>query len=205
MVSEHPLDWLQKQTQTLAKTMVQGIQDQAEILGKTLGEALPKTLKPEQLAQGLLRVLSDVIREKTRLDRLTLAHLVDRTDTMTGEEFEQFLALCFQQLGYRVELTPKSNDFGADLILRKNGQVSVVQAKRYGKKVGSGAVQEVVAALKYYGGDRAIVITNNHFTASAQALAQPNGVLLWGREQLVDLILQAQGHNPKECTQPHIE
>ena len=36
---------------------------------------------------------------------------------------------------YKVEPTPLSNDYGADLICTKNGQVLVVQAKRYEGKV----------------------------------------------------------------------
>jgi len=40
------------------------------------------------------------------------------------------------------------------------------------------AVQEVVAALKYYHADEGWVITSGTFTASAKALAQANSVKL---------------------------
>ncbi|NJK76935.1 MAG: restriction endonuclease [Oscillatoriales cyanobacterium RU_3_3] len=110
---------------------------------------------------------------------------------MTGEEFEEFLACCFRNLGYAVETTPKTADFGADLILSKARQKTVVQAKRYQGKVGTSAVQEVVSAIKYYGARDAIVITNSNFTSNACKLAQANGVQLWGREQLIDLVIRA--------------
>jgi HJR/Mrr/RecB family endonuclease len=57
--------------------------------------------------------------------------------------------------------------------------------------VGNFAVQEVVSAVKYYGAQDAIVITNSKFTSNAHKLAQANGVQLWGREQLIDLVIRA--------------
>lgn len=58
------------------------------------------------------------------------------TDQMTGIEFENYLGFIFQEKGYHVDTTPASNDYGADLILKKNGITTVVQAKRYKDKVG---------------------------------------------------------------------
>ena len=68
---------------------------------------------------------------------------------------------------YKVELTPLSNDYGADLICTKNGQVLVVQAKRYEGKVGNAAIQQVVAAKDYYEADECMVVTNSYFTRNA--------------------------------------
>ena len=49
-----------------------------------------------------------------------------------------------------------TGDFGADL-----DNYIVVQAKRYSKKVGVKAVQEVVAAKAHYGCREGIVVTSN--------------------------------------------
>ena len=145
----------------------------------------------KELQKTLLETFKDIILGSTTLDQKELVKLVAQIDKMTGEEFEQFLSICFKRLGYVVRNTPKSNDFGADLILTKNGIKTVVQAKRYQNKVGSGAVQEVVGAIKYYGANNAIVITNSKFTSSARALARPNLVELWDREKLIELIIMA--------------
>jgi len=48
-----------------------------------------------------------------------LLGLTRKIDEMKGEEFEDFLATCFKRIGYHVEQTPRTNDFGADLILIK--------------------------------------------------------------------------------------
>ena len=144
-----------------------------------------------KLSAILLKKFKQILAGSTRLEVPEIGYLIDQVDRMTGEEFEEFLACCFRNLGYAVEMTPKTGDFGADLILCKAGKKTVVQAKRYQGKVGNSAVQEVVSAVKYYGAQDAIVITNSMFTSNAHKLAQANGVQLWGREQLIDLVIRA--------------
>ncbi|MEG4984830.1 restriction endonuclease [Microcoleus sp. BR0-C5] len=144
-----------------------------------------------KLSAILLKNFKQILAGSTRLEVPEIGYLIDQVDRMTGEEFEEFLACCFRNLGYGVEMTPKTGDFGADLILSKARNKTVVQAKRYQGKVGNSAVQEVVSAVKYYGAQDAIVITNSMFTSNAHKLAQANGVQLWGREQLIDLVIRA--------------
>jgi len=110
---------------------------------------------------------------------------INEIDVLSGKDFEAFLSLCFREHGYKVQLTPKSSDFGADLILSKDGTDTVVQAKRWRQTVGIEAVQQVVAAKHYYGAGRAMVITNSKFTTAAFRLARANGVILWSREHLI--------------------
>jgi restriction system protein len=57
--------------------------------------------------------------------------------------------------------------------------------------VGNSAVQEVVSAVKYYGAQDALVMTNSKFISKAHKLAQTNGVQLWGREHLINLVIWA--------------
>lgn len=46
--------------------------------------------------------------------RLSKAGIQD-IDLMKGAEFEQYLRVLFDKLGFRVRVTKASNDFGADL------------------------------------------------------------------------------------------
>ncbi|WP_342590196.1 restriction endonuclease [Clostridium muellerianum] len=66
----------------------------------------------------------------------------------------------------------------------KNGVRYGIQAKCYSNIVSNSAIQEVVAGISFYKCDKAIVITNNHFTSSAIELARANEVVLWDREML---------------------
>lgn len=114
---------------------------------------------------------------------------IDEIDQMKGETFEDYLKLLFESQGYKVLLTPKTGDYGADLILKKERQKIVVQAKRYKKNVGIKAVQEVTGAKEYYHATAAWVVTNQGYTQPAIKLAKANRVVLMSREQLIDQMI----------------
>lgn len=118
---------------------------------------------------------------------------IDAVDKMNGSEFEKFLSAHFKNLGYKVSLTPDTNDYGADLILTKDATKTVVQAKRYKDKVGIAAVQEIAAAINYYKADKGIVISNSFFTKNAYALAEKNNIELWNREKLMQIMSKSNG------------
>ena len=116
---------------------------------------------------------------------------VDEVDTMEGVEFEQRLARLFVDLGYQVETTVTTGDYGADLILHSDEGCVVVQAKRSSRAVGVTAVQEAHTAMAHYGAQRAIVVTNNRFTRQAAVLADDAGVTLYDRTWLVESMASA--------------
>jgi restriction system protein len=130
------------------------------------------------------------VQAKSRVRR---AHLSPATlaqiDQMDGRTFERYLHARFERLGYKVTLTPYQGDWGADLVVSRDGVKTVVQAKRYRKAVGVAAVQEVVAAKAVYNCSHALVVTNSRFTPEAITLAKANGVEMWNRERLAQELL----------------
>ena len=110
---------------------------------------------------------------------------IQNVDTMSGEHFEIFLIGLFRLHGYAVRHTGRLGDFGGDLLLRKSGEVIVVQAKRYSGYVGLNAIQEVLGAKGYYHATSALVVTNSTFSRQARALARANNVELWDRTRLL--------------------
>lgn len=123
-----------------------------------------------------------------RTERIKRSGIMD-IDKMEGVQFEQYLGHLFRAQGYKVQVTKAAGDYGADLIIQKNGKKIVVQAKRYSKNVGIKAVQEAQAAIAHYGAAEARVVTNSDFTAAAYDLAKSNKVRLINRDALVEMIL----------------
>lgn len=111
-------------------------------------------------------------------------------DRMDGFQFEIYLKVFFKELGYKATITKSSNDFGADLILKKGDEKIVIQAKRYKYKntVGINAVQQIYASMPYYKVNKGIVITNSYFTKNAKILARHCNIKLIDRKGLVKLI-----------------
>lgn len=131
-------------------------------------------------------------------DRRYLKSPLSRIDKMTGEEFEVYLKVYFENNGYKVEQTPASNDYGADLICTNKDGVMVVQAKRYDANVGTAAVQEVVAAREYYEAEHCLVVTNSYFTRNAKSLAEANDVELWDRDDVCKKCNRDRQYRPKK-------
>ena len=111
-------------------------------------------------------------------------------DQLSGKEFEEFLAGLFRAQGYTAVLTAVTGDYGADLILSKDGQRICVQAKRYAGSVGVAAVQEALSGKAYYQCDAAWVITTGAFTVNAHELAAKSGVKMIGRSAIGNLMAQ---------------
>lgn len=153
---------------------------------KSLVEAL-LVLWPLWLLIGLVGA-GKLAFELYRLRRLAKSG-ISEIDAMDGRMFEQFLGTLFRRFGYQVETTRYQSDYGADLVVKKDGLKTAVQAKRWTKRVGVKAVQEAVAAKGYYGCDEALVVANRDFTRQAYVLARANKVELWNRGVLVEKLL----------------
>ena len=123
---------------------------------------------------------------------------ISQINSLSGTEFEEYLKLLFEQMGYSVQMTKKSKDFGADLILEKKGKKTIVQAKRYNHTVGISAVQEIISARAYYKIDDAIVVSNQNFSKEAEILANESKVMLAGKVELESLISKYPVHFEKE-------
>lgn len=125
------------------------------------------------------------LRYRAHQEDLLRTSGIREIDQMSGVAFEARLALLFRDLGYHVATTPRTGDYGADLILSRADERVIVQAKRSSRTVGVKAVQEVASALQFYGGTYAIVVTNAQFSQNAYTMAQRLGVALWDRQTLV--------------------
>ena len=125
--------------------------------------------------------------KRARIRKKYMNSGIYQVDKMSGEEFEKYLKCHFEKLGYKVEMTPKSHDYGADLVMSKDRERIVIQAKRYKESVGIKAVQEIIGALQYYKADKGYVVTNSKsFTKSAIELANNTSIELWARKDIID-------------------
>jgi hypothetical protein len=146
------------------------------------------------------------ILEKRELDRFEKeldkpTKSVDKNFNLTdfskinGYEFEHFIANLFKKKGYRVDITPKSRDQGADLIITDNNDRTVVQVKNYSQVVSNSAIQQVVAAKEFYRANKAMVVTSSFFSPSAIELAFVNNVVLWDCDKLNQILSEERNKN----------
>jgi hypothetical protein len=131
------------------------------------------------------------VRRYKELELQSRKNVLLRTDwrSLRGEDFENYLADVFRELGYQIQLTKATGDQGVDLILEKAGSLIAVQAKGYEGGVGNHAVMEVYAGMNYYRCNGCMVITNSYFTPAAHALASSNNCRLLEGKDILDLIM----------------
>ena len=119
---------------------------------------------------------------------------ISEADGMEGHEFESYCADLLRKNGFvNVSVTPGSGDQGVDVIAEKEGVRYAVQCKCYSSALGNTPVQEVCAGKSMYNCHVGVVMTNNYFTAGAKQLAEKNGILLWDRDKLQQMIDSAAG------------
>lgn len=139
-----------------------------------------------------------ISRKMRRQEKLKSSGIAD-IDKMDGLQFEHYLGVLFKNQGYSVKVTRAVGDYGADLVIGKDGKLIVVQAKRYSKNVGLKAVQEAKTAIEYYKAQEAWVVSNSDYTYEATELARSNKVKLFNRDDLVEMILKM---NPETVPTP---
>ncbi len=97
----------------------------------------------------------------------------NKIDTLSGLEFEKFVADFFEYLGYETTLTATSGDNGIDIIAKSRRYTIGIQTKLYyNHNVSNKAIQEVYSGKNYFSLDYAIAITNWKFSAPALNLAK---------------------------------
>lgn len=117
-------------------------------------------------------------------------------DSMDGHQFEHFCAEILKNNGYEnLNVTRGSGDQGIDIIAFRDGIKYGIQCKCYSSDIGNKAVQEVFAGKTFYECHIGVVLTNQFFTKSAIDLAKKNGIILWDRKKLLELIKKANCDN----------
>lgn len=111
-----------------------------------------------------------------------------------GLKLEHETLRALDDLGWDCEPTPKTGDYGADVIATTETELLVIQCKDWNGSTGISAVQEVHYALAHYQKKfrdrsfekcRAIAVSRTGFSKSARSAARNVGVLFFSIDQLV--------------------
>lgn len=121
-----------------------------------------------------------------RHPRLTIQQL----DRMEGHDFEHVCADILAANGFsRIKVTQASGDYGIDVLAERDGEMYAIQCKCYTNPVGNHAIQEAYSGAAFYGGRIPVVMTNQEFTPAAITMATRLGVVLWGRQELREMLV----------------
>jgi restriction system protein len=127
------------------------------------------------------------LRDRLLLDSQTS---LDSLRALPWKRFEDVLAEAYRRRGYQVvETLGGGADGGVDLRLRKDGQVIVVQCKRWkGKPVAVQVVRELYGVMIDQRASAAKIVATTNFTAEAVAFARGKPIELVDSKALQHLV-----------------
>jgi restriction system protein len=103
-------------------------------------------------------------------------------------EFENWVAMLFQLIGYQVKNTQEVADHGIDLLV-SDGHVryGLVQCKRYRGTVGEPVVRDLYGTLMHENADCAWLVTTGGISRQAREWSIGKPMELWDGQTLVEL------------------
>jgi restriction system protein len=104
--------------------------------------------------------------------------------SMSGAEFEVFVADLFGALGHKAVVLGGAGDQGVDVIVNRGSERIAVQCKNHRKAVGNKPVQEVYAGARHHRCAEACVVAPAGYTKGASELARSTGVSLYDADSI---------------------
>ncbi len=113
---------------------------------------------------------------------------------MSWRQFEQLAGEAFRRQGYAVEETGLGGaDGGIDLILRKNGQTTLVQCKQWqNRQVGVKVVREMYGLLLHHLAAGVKIVALGNYTSDAREFAQGKAIELIHGGELIATVRSLQ-------------
>ena len=179
----------------------------AAAVNKSLLNALPPVL--ERLAPWIAGVvllvwLVSLLKKWERRVILNKTRGLDGVRSLPWEQFELLVGEYYRRRGFLVvERGGASPDGGIDLVLRKDGKVTLVQCKHWKTlKVGVRVVRELLGVITHERADGGVLVTSGEFTADAISLARENQVELVNGGVLVKMLHAVQDVAGNTSTKP---
>lgn len=137
-----------------------------------------------------IAALASFLNARRRRRFLDTRTTLESLSTGGWRQFEQLVGEAFRRQGHAVEETGMGGpDGGIDLILRKDGQRTLVQCKQWKRQqVGVSVVREMAGLLAHHQAQAVKIVCLGTFTLDAEAFARGKPIELIGGEQLLAMI-----------------
>ncbi|WP_269800874.1 restriction endonuclease [Bacillus sp. SN10] len=108
---------------------------------------------------------------------------------MDPRNFEFLVADVFQNPGYKAKVTPRSNDGGKDIILRKGRETKFVEVKRHTQgTIGRPAIQKLHSTIVDADAIGGYFVTLSNFNKNARQYAANKNIELIDGDKLINIM-----------------
>ena len=163
-------------------------------LGKLAASGIYALLGWMLLAGCWIAALASFIGRRSRRRLLDKQTGIDSLRHMSWRQFEQLAGEAFRRQGYAIEETGLGGaDGGIDLILRKNGQTTLVQCKQWqNRQVGVKVVREMYGLLVHHQAAAVKIVALGDYTPDAHRFAQGKPIELIHGGELIATVRSLQ-------------
>lgn len=150
------------------------------------------------LAICWLGAIGSFIRTRHRRRLLETQTGLDSLRAMTWREFEMLVGEAFRRQGYTIRETGLGGaDGGIDLILHKDGKVTLVQCKQWKtQRVDVKVVREMLGLLTHHHAAAVKIVAIGEYTANARRFAEGKPIELISGETLLAMVREVQTSMP---------
>lgn len=163
-------------------------------LGKLAATGIYAPLGWMLLAGCWIAALASFIGRRSRRQLLDKQTGIDSLRQMNWRQFELLAGEAFRRQGYAVEETGFGGaDGGIDLLLRKNGQTTLVQCKQWqNRQVGVTVVREMYDLLAHHQAAAVKIVALGDYTSDARRFAQGKSIELIHGGELIATVRSLQ-------------
>lgn len=166
-----------------------------------------------QALESRYRAVQEAVREardgheRMRQQARRAEHKLSQLGSLTPEGFEEFVAELFEALAYEVDRVGGTGDDGADLMLRRHGQIAVAQCKYHRSQgvIGSPELRRFLGTIHHMHAHKGYFVTTRTFSLSAERFAADHPIELVDGPRLVELVEEALGpvaRRAREAAEP---
>ncbi|OOG51540.1 restriction endonuclease [Rhodanobacter sp. C01] len=163
-------------------------------LGKLAATGIYAPIGWIALAGCWIAALASFISRRSRRQLLDKQTGIDSLRQMNWRQFEQLTGEAFRRQGYAIEETGLGGaDGGIDLILRRNGQITLVQCKQWqNRQVGVTVVREMYGLLMHHKAATVKIVALGDYTTDARRFAQGKPIELIHGGELISTVRSLQ-------------
>jgi len=121
------------------------------------------------------------------LQKIRLPSYLKKIDPLA---FEKLACDLHSRMGYTVESTSYTGDSGADGILKKNGETTILQAKRVQSSVGEPILRDLYGTMHSFKAQYGVVVTTGKVSRQAREWVENKPIRIIELDELSSLIRQ---------------
>jgi restriction system protein len=165
-----------------------------QVMGKQLSAGAYAPFAWLALIMCWIGALASFMGRRRRMQLLEKQTGLDSLRAMSWREFEMLVGEAFRRRHYTIQETGLGGaDGGIDLVLRKDGKITLVQCKRWRtQRVDVKVVREMFGLLAHHGAAAVKIVAVGDYTADAQRFAQGKPIELIHGEALLAMVREVQ-------------